>query len=406
MQLAAGERYTLDVAWDGVLTFVYRIDGSVPLAGGQQPETPASGILDWILSLELVAAGQVTALRNITTPTLVLTPSLRARLTAVGVAVPDADTIDTTTFSICQFALPGDPDARAAEARRLIAALPPGASVLARATAQFAPHQPGAEGYHDGYGHELRFPLRVADPTAPSLPLVPRHVHFEDPEYNRRLASPSAHAGVPVQFPGPGTSPQRVITLSAERRECNATSTLALRFDWDEPPPGTPNVTLTLQKIDLDQTPRDLTVPNPAGALVPGKLYQLSLAAIQNLNGPFTPGERLRLVLHVDSGPVAPAVVQLDVTIVEAPVIPATEAAYALLRKQRTGDRAYVECVRFAWAPEAQRVELVNPADLRTEVVRRRAVFHLTDSARPNRAPQYTLQKLTPSGSTHIPPIP
>ncbi|MGI5328442.1 LamG-like jellyroll fold domain-containing protein [Actinomadura nitritigenes] len=404
MQLAAVERYTLDVAWDGVLTFVYRIDGSVPLVGGQQPEAPVSGILDWILALELVAAGQVTALQNITTPTLVLTPSLRARLRAVGVALPDVDTIDTTKFAICQFALPGDLNTRAARARRLIAALPPGASVLARATAQFAPHQPGAEGYHDGYGHELRFPLRVADPNAPSLPLVPRHVHFEDPEYNRRLASPSAHAGVSVQFPGPGTSPQRAITLSAERRECNATSTLALRFDWDEPPPGTPNVTLTLQKIDLDQTPRDLAAPNPARALVPGKLYQLSLAAIQNLNGPFTPGERLRLVLRIDSAPVEPAVVQLDITIVEAPVIPSTEAAYALLRKQKTGEHTYVECVRFAWAPEAQRVELVNPADLRTEVVRRRAVFHLTDSARPTRTPQYTLQKLTPSGSTHIPP--
>ncbi|MFB4295035.1 LamG-like jellyroll fold domain-containing protein [Actinomadura sp. NTSP31] len=404
MRLAAGERHSLDVAWDGVLTFVYRIDGSVPLVGGQQPETPASGIPDWILALELVAAGQVTALQNITTPALVLTPSLRAQLSAVGVAVPDADTIDTTKFAICQFALPGAPDTRAARARQLIAALPPGASVLARATAQFAPHQPGAEGYHDGYGHELHFPLRVADPNAPALPLVPRHVHFEDPEYNRRLASPSAHAGVSVQFPGSGTSPQRTITLSAERRECNATSTLALRFDWDQPPHGTPNVTLTLQKIDLDQTPRDLTAPNPAGTLVPGKLYQLSLAAIQNLNGPFTPGERLRLVLHVDSGPVKPAVVQLDITIVEAPVIPAAEAAYALLRKQKTGDHTYVECVRFAWAPEAQRVELVNPADLRTEVVRRRAVFHLTDSARPTRAPQYTLQKLTPSGSTHIPP--
>ncbi|MEV4254170.1 hypothetical protein AB0J52_13520, partial [Spirillospora sp. NPDC049652] len=405
MQLAAVERHTLDVAWDGVLTFVYRIDGGILLVGGQQPATPASGILDWILALDLVAAGQVTALQDITTPTLVLTPSLRAQLSAVGVAVPAADTIDTTKFAIRQFALPGDPNTRAARAGRLIAALPPGASVLARATAQFAPHQPGAEAYHDGYGHELRFPLRVADPNAPSLPLVPRHVHFEDPEYNRRLASPSAHASVSVQFPGSsGSSPQRALTLSAERRECNATSTLALRFDWDEPPPGTPNVTLTLQKIDLDQIPRDLTVPNPVGALVPGRLYQLSLAAIQNLNGPFTPGERLRLVLHVDSGPVRPAVVQLDITIVEAPVIPASESAYALLRKQTTGDHSYVECVRFAWAPEAQRVELVNPADLRTEVVRRRAVFHLTDSARPTRSPQYTLQKITASGSTHFPP--
>lgn len=411
MQLAAVERHTLDVAWDGVLTFVYRIDGSITKVGGQTPETPAAGILDWVLALELVAGGQVTALDNITTPTLALTPALRAQLGAVGVPLPgpDVDTIDTAKLSICQFGLSGDPATRAARARQLIATMPPGAAVLARAKAQFAPHQQGAEPYHDGYAHELRFPLRVADPNAPSLPLVPRYVHFEDPEYNRRLASPSAHAGVSVQFPqqaGGSTSPQRAITLSAERRECNPASTLALRFDWDEPPPGTPKVTLTLQKIDLDQTPRDLVDPNAAGGpqtLVPGKLYELSLAAIAKLNVPFAPGERLRLVLHVDSGPVKPAVVQLDIAIVEAPVIPATDAAYALLRRQTVGDRTYVECVRFAWAPEAQRVELVNPADLRTEVVRRRAVFHFTDSTRPGRAELLTIQKLGQTGSTHIP---
>ncbi|WP_433472214.1 LamG-like jellyroll fold domain-containing protein [Spirillospora sp. CA-142024] len=411
LQLAAVERYALDVDWDGVLTFVYRVDGSITLLGGQKPETPEAGILDWVLALELVDAGRVTALEDITTPTLVLTPAMRAQLGAVGVPLPgpEVDTVETAKLAIRQFGLPGDSKTRADRARELIAGMPPGAAIHARVKARFAPHQPGTEPYHDGYSHVLRFPLRVADPSVPSLPLVPRYVHFEDPEYNRRLASPSAHAGVSVQFPRQPpdtTSPQRAITLSAERRECNPDSTLAMRFDWDQPPPGSPKVTLTLQKIDLDQTPRDLVNPNPGGGpqrLDPGKLHELSLAAIQKLNGPFTPGERLRLVLHVDSGPVKPAVVQLDITIVEAPVIPTTEAAYALLRRQAVGDRTYVECPRFAWGPEAQRVELVNPADLRTEVVRRRAVFQFTDSARPGREEVYTIQKLTQTGSTHIP---
>ncbi|MFC4049993.1 LamG-like jellyroll fold domain-containing protein [Actinomadura syzygii] len=411
LHLAAVERYTLDVGWDGVLTFVYRIDGSIPLVGGQKPDIPESGIRDWGLALELVAAGQVTALDDITTPTLALTPALRAQLGAVGVPLPgpDVDTVDTAKLAIRQFGLAGDAKARADKARELIAALPPGAAMLARAKARFVPHHPGAEPYHDGYSHVLGFPLRVADPNAPFLPLAPRHVHFEDPEYNRRLASPSAHVSVPVQFPqqpGGGTSPQRVVTLSAERRECNPDSTLALRFDWDEPPPGSPRVTLTLQKIDLDQTPRDLVDPDATGGPVqldPGKLHELSLAALQKLNGPFTPGERLRLVLHVDSGPVKPAVAVLDITIVEAPVIPATEAAYALLRGQTVGESTHVECPRFAWGPEAQRVELVNPADLRTEVVRRRAVFQYTDSTRPGRAEVYAIQKVSQAGSTHIP---
>ncbi|WP_160826818.1 hypothetical protein [Actinomadura sp. J1-007] len=411
MQLAAVERHTLDVGWDGVLTFVYRVDGSITLLGGQEPETPETGILDWVLALELVDGGRVTALADITAPTLALTPALRAQLGAVGVPLPgpEVDTVDTAKLAIRQFGLPGDPKTRADRARELIAGMPPGAAVHARVKARFAPHLPGAEPYHDGYAQVLRFPLRVADPNAPYLPLVPRYVHFEDPEYNRRLASPSAHASVPAQFPqqqAGGTSPQRVITLSAERRECNPDGTLALRFDWDAPPPGSPKVTLTLQRIDLDQTPRDLADPNAAGGprrLDPGKLYELSLAAIQKLNGPFTPGERLRLVLHVDSGPVKPVVVRLDITIVEAPVIPATDAAYALLRRQAAGDRTHVECPRFAWGPEAQRVELVNPADLRTEVVRRRAVFQFTDSTRPGRAEDYTVQKVSPTGSTHIP---
>jgi hypothetical protein len=125
----------------------------------------------------------------------------------------------------------------------------------------------------------------------------------------------------------------------------------------------------------------DPNAPGGPQRLDPGKLYELSLAAVQKLNGPLNPGERLRLVLHVDSGPVKPVVAQLDITIVEAPVIPTTEAAYALLRRQTAGDRTWVECVRFAWGPEAQRVELLNPADLRTEVVRRRAVFQFTDAA-------------------------
>ncbi|WP_207399736.1 LamG domain-containing protein [Actinomadura fibrosa] len=410
LRLAAVERSTLDVGWDGTLTFVYRIDGSITLLGGQVPQVPETSILDWTLALDLIDAGRVTALDDITTPTLVLTPALRAQLGAVGVPLPgpETDTIETAKLAIRRFGLPGDPKTRADRARELIASMPPGATVHARVTARFTPHLPGAEPYHDGYGHVLRFPLRVADPNASYLPLVPRYVLFEDPEYNRRLASPSAHAGASVQFPqqADGTSPQRIVTLSAERRECNPSGSLALRFDWSEPPPGAPKATLTLQRIDLDQTPRDLQDPDAANGprtLDPGRLYELSLAAIQKSNGPFTPGERLRLVLRVGSGPVKPVVAQLDITIVEAPVTPATEAAYALLRRQTAGDHTYVECVRFAWGPQAQRVELVNPADLRTEVVRRRAVFQFTDSTRPDRDEVYTVQKLSPTGSTHIP---
>ncbi|HZE14858.1 MAG TPA: hypothetical protein VE197_03630, partial [Mycobacterium sp.] len=89
-----------------------------------------------------------------------LTPTLRAQLGAVGVPLPgpEVDTVETAKLAICQFGLPGDLKTRADRARALIAGMPPGATIHARVKAQFAPHQPGAEAYHDGYSHVLRFP--------------------------------------------------------------------------------------------------------------------------------------------------------------------------------------------------------------------------------------------------------
>jgi hypothetical protein len=62
-----------------------------------------------------------------------------------------------------------------------------------------------------------------------------------------------------------------------------------------------------------------------------------------------------------------------------------------------------VECVRFAWGPNATRIELICPEDLRTEVVRRRAVFHWQDSVRPGTLAGYAIQKIAQNGSTHFP---
>ncbi|NJO66852.1 MAG: hypothetical protein HC832_05220 [Leptolyngbyaceae cyanobacterium RM1_405_57] len=55
--------------------------------------------------------------------------------------------------------------------------------------------------------------------------------------------------------------------------------------------------------------------------------------------------------------------------------------------------------------PIPSQVELVNADDLRTEVVRRRAVFRWTDSVRPNTAVSYAIQKITQTGSTHFPTL-
>ena len=66
-------------------------------------------------------------------------------------------------------------------------------------------------------------------------------------------------------------------------------------------------------------------------------------------------------------------------------------------------DNQWVECARFAWTPDASRVEMVCAEDLRTEIVRRRATFQWRDTARPNRSNFHAVQKITLTGSTHFP---
>jgi hypothetical protein len=63
------------------------------------------------------------------------------------------------------------------------------------------------------------------------------------------------------------------------------------------------------------------------------------------------------------------------------------------------------QCARFAWAPDATRIELVNPDDLTGQIVRRRAYFLWMDTIRNlgKRTPKYAIQKITASGSTHFP---
>jgi hypothetical protein len=133
-----------------------------------------------------------------------------------------------------------------------------------------------------------------------------------------------------------------------------------------------------------------------------------SLATVaENVNPPLQPGDRLQLKVQFGEG----KEISVEVDIVEEPVIPAPEAAYALLRQPK-GTETVVEAARFAWNPEPARVELVCAEDLKTEFVRRRAVFHWQDAARFNPTVQYAIQKIGANGSTHwplftpLPPLP
>ena len=94
------------------------------------------------------------------------------------------------------------------------------------------------------------------------------------------------------------------------------------------------------------------------------------------------------------------------------PVTAAVEAGYALLRSYDSG-AGPTECVRFAWGPLPDRIELVDPDDLLKDIVRRRAIFRWFDTVRlvPDpkdgspRLPAYAIQKIAPFGSTHFPKL-
>jgi len=286
----------------------------------------------------------------------------------------------------------------------------PGESLTVRARVKPKP----AAGADDKFFQELAFPLRVLDTTRPPLPLRPRFSHFEDPEYNRRLASQAGRAAVIVAVNPSGQQNQReqhTLTLSTDRREYNPTGRLFLRLDWEESEPTFDGkvVELKIKRLDSERNGIELK-PDPSenDLLQTGEIHALTLNKLkdsQNQDVLFRAGDYLELTIRVSkTGEVEKELgrASLMLPIVEQPVIPVPEAAYALLRHNST-KTGVVECVRFAWAPSATRIELVNPNDLRVGVVRRRAVFRWTDSVIPEEGNSYALQKIAMTGASHFP---
>lgn len=263
-----------------------------------------------------------------------------------------------------------------------------------------------------GFYQTLSFGLRIVDGPVLSLPLEPRFIHFEDPEYNRRLTSPSARESIIVKETKKGTEstqPPRqevhTVTLSVDRREYNPDSRLALRFDWDDNRKNDEGAILLLQRIDSNGVVSDLFLSDLETVINPAILHQFPLDKIQNDSGiQFQDGETLQisLIINEKAEPKREKTpIFLKVRIVKAPVIPTPEAAYALLRLQARTHQ--VECVRFAWSPAPTRIELICPEDLRSDVVRRRAVFQWQDTVRRNTGSSYAIQKIASNGATHFP---
>ncbi|MEL6248520.1 MAG: LamG-like jellyroll fold domain-containing protein [Cyanobacteria bacterium J06627_15] len=266
----------------------------------------------------------------------------------------------------------------------------------------------------DNFSQTLSFPLRMTDQTALPLPLQPQFIQFEDPEYNRQLASPTAHVALQVQVPNSDASkpPQLVgVKLATDRREYNPDSLLSLRYDWVVAAAATEfeQISLTLKRIRAG-IESVLTIPSLAerlSQLPAAELTQFVLSDLvrsQRSEPVLQADDTLQLTLSfyrttpTDASVDPDYTLVLPVTIVAEPVQPSPEAAYALLRQNADGS---VECVRFAWGALPSRVDMINASDLRSEIVRRRAVFQWTDTQRPGQVTTYAIQKITQTGSTN-----
>ncbi len=256
----------------------------------------------------------------------------------------------------------------------------------------------------------LTFPLRiVVDKGVFRLPFEPKYILFEDPEYNRRLVTTTAQR---TQFVVFNATESDTVTLSLDRREYNPTGPIYFLFfsntrvavrgtvtlrrvrpDPSNPAGVTTDVITAVVPLDNGQLPTDEAKMD---------LATLTRSLVDGRHPPLQAGDSLVFTLSVTTagGPPKDDQVSVTVTIVEKPVNPVPEAGYALLRQGR--DKS-VECVRFAFGPKASRIELLDPEDLKQQIVRRRAIFRWFDSRRAGGEFADVVQKITTLGSTHFP---
>lgn len=253
-----------------------------------------------------------------------------------------------------------------------------------------------------------RLPVfRIRSSELPA-PLTTMFCNFEDPEYSRRLSSPTSRATKNIRQVLPATSQSTYsITLALDRQEYNASSTFFLLVDA---PAGIPtgDIHLEINRIRPDGIK---TLVGPAIDDFPiRQLVDLRFGAKDSwshhslqFKAPLAAGDKVEFTLKPKSPLDDRVTIVLSVQIVGDLVTPPPEAGYALLRRLTEVPTAAVECVRFAWSPPANRIELIDPADLLRDSVRRRAVFQWYDTVRSTTSAFFGLQKLSPNGSTLIP---
>jgi hypothetical protein len=263
---------------------------------------------------------------------------------------------------------------------------------------------PGASDVKN-FKQALAFPLRVAyDQGVNALPYRPAFFLFEDPQYNRRLASNAAQQSALASVMQGGNLVTQRVTLSADRHAYNATGQIHYLFFFDPADLNTSakgDFQFTKIARDGSTTPLKLVKDVPGNSL-PSDPADMDLFALR-IGNDLTPGDTLVVVLTVHvSGTTLSKIAVLNLPIVAEPVNPVPEAGYALLRQNPDSS---IECVRFAFSPEASRIELIDPNDLHGQNVRRRAVFLWRDTFRVHQDASYSyaIQKITTGGSTHFP---
>ncbi|WP_315763635.1 OmpA family protein [Bradyrhizobium sp. SZCCHNS2005] len=262
-----------------------------------------------------------------------------------------------------------------------------------------------------GYRQVLRIPVQVCDPSRLRASLERRLIHFEDPAYDRSLASTPAQKLGELQDPA---GLLRSVMLAVDRREYNSTSRLLGVFADKADSPDKPPTFQAHLRVCLVNPESGLpeALGGPVTNASNNTVFEIDLAGLSRGSRPVTLAAGDTLLIQIWSHDPATAqagpFVEVAVQIVAGPVTPPPDHAYALLAAQiRPADGANLRtrCARFAWSPLPDRVELLDPDDLLRSAVRRRAVFRWLDAVVPNEEElvRHSIQKITPSGSTHWP---
>ncbi len=171
--------------WDGRLTFDLRVDN---------PPGDTSEIADRFDTLLLTINGTVYSLK-----------------------------MDELTETTVRFQVIGE------EKEKLFKALSKqkaGHVIVARVTVQ-SPIK------NNPFRQTLEFPLRISHAGRARPPLRPTFIHFEDPEYNRKLATPTAHKTTIKKAKAPDNQ-LYAVRLASDRREYSPDGLVTIRYDWND----------------------------------------------------------------------------------------------------------------------------------------------------------------------------